>query len=169
MSPIVVLVGVPGAGKTTVGKQIADQLGVEFADTDQLIEADRQATVADIFVDEGEDAFRAYERQTVAQAARDHSGVLALGGGAVMADETRAVLNGLPVVWLTVETDEAASRVGLNAARPMLLGNVRGRMRELAAQREPLYAEVATITVATDGKPVDQIAREVIAELGVSA
>ncbi|MBO9521246.1 MAG: shikimate kinase [Nocardioidaceae bacterium] len=150
-----------GAGKTTVGRLVAESLGVGFADTDHLVEERAGKAVAEIFVDDGEEAFRALERQAVADALRDHDGVLALGGGAVLAEDTRALLDGHPVVFLRVGLADAASRVGLGVSRPLLLGNVRGRIKQLLDERTPIYAALARHTVETDGRTAAEVADEV--------
>lgn len=167
MSPVVVLVGVPGAGKTTVGQAIADSLGVAFDDTDQMIERRVGRTVSDIFIQDGEDFFRDVEREVVAGAVVSHDGVLALGGGAVLDAQTRELLVGLPAAWLKVDTDTAVRRVGLNAPRPVLLGNVRGQLKSLMEQRAPLYAEVATVEVETTDREPGEIAADVVSQLGI--
>ncbi|MGI9196416.1 MAG: shikimate kinase [Candidatus Nanopelagicales bacterium] len=163
--PQVVLVGAPGAGKTSVGRAVARQLGVAFADTDLAIEAGAGKPVADIFVDEGEPAFREMERQAVARALAEESGVLSLGGGAVLDAGTRGALRGHRVVWLRVSLAEATKRVGLTGSRPLLLGNVRGTLMSLLDQRTPLYEEVATDSVDTDGTSVDDVAQRVVSLL----
>jgi shikimate kinase len=161
MSPRLVIVGAPGAGKTTVGELLAQRWGTGFADSDHLVEKQSGSTVADIFVLQGEDAFRALERDAVAQAVEEHDGVLALGGGAVLDPSTRLRLTGLPVVLLTVAPGAAASRIGLNRDRPLLLGNVRGRLMTLMNERSAYYAEVARWTVATDELDPAAVADEV--------
>jgi shikimate kinase len=145
----VVLVGAPGSGKSTVGPLLADRLGVPFVDVDAVIEQRAGRSIAAIFADDGEPAFRALEEATTAELLAG-SGVLSLGGGAVLSTATRAALRGHRVVWLQVSASTAVSRVGLNEARPLLLGNVRGRLIKLLAERTPLYAEVATEQVETD-------------------
>ena len=162
MSPRVVLIGAPGSGKSTVGALVAERLGVEFRDTDTDIEATAGTTIADIFVEKGEVEFRAMERTAVKTALTSHDGVLALGGGAVLDDRTRKDLCSQRVVFLDVSLGDAVRRVGLATARPLLLGNVRGQLKQLLDARRPLYAEVATVTVATDGREPDDIAAEVL-------
>ena len=158
----VVLVGAPGAGKSTVGRRLARRWGVPFHDSDQLVEAEAGKSVADIFVDEGEAVFRTREREAIAQSLEQHDGVLALGGGAVLDPSTRARLVDARCVWLRVGIGEAAKRVGLNTSRPLLLGNVRGTLITLLDERTPLYEEVATWTVDTDGRSVDEVVDAVV-------
>jgi shikimate kinase / 3-dehydroquinate synthase len=164
-APAVVLVGMSGAGKTTVGELLARRLGVGFLDTDAAIEASAGKPIAEIFIDDGEPAFRAMERAAVAAALAEHPGVLALGGGAVMAEQTRALLAGQRVVFLDVGLGTALRRVGLARDRPMLTINPRARLRQLMAERRPLYEQVATITVATDERTPDEVAAAVLAAL----
>jgi len=165
--PKVVLVGAPGSGKSTVGLLVAELLGVEFRDTDADVEAVAGKTVADIFVDDGEAAFRTLERQAVEQALGEHSGVLALGGGAVLDPTTRASLSGHAVVWLEVGLAEATRRVGLARERPVLALNPRATLAKLLSERSSLYAEVATASVGTDGRDPAEVATEVAGVLTV--
>lgn len=156
------LVGAPGSGKTTVGEVLAAELGVEFRDTDADIERLAGKPIPEIFVDEGEEHFRALERAAVAAALASCDGVLALGGGAVLAEENRAALVGHQVVHLSVELTDAVKRVGLGVGRPLLAINPRATLKHLMDQRRPLYAEVATVTVVTDGRTPQEIAAEII-------
>ena len=142
--PLAVLVGAPGAGKTTVGLTLAGALGVEFRDTDRDIEQATGKPIGDIFVDDGEDHFRILETAAVACALAEHDGVLALGGGAILDPGTRALLSGHRVVWLQIDLPAAAKRVGLARDRPLLTMNPRAHLRQLLQARAPLYAEVAT-------------------------
>ena len=159
--PRAVLVGPMGAGKTTVGAILADSWGVALRDTDADVEAAEGRTVSDIFVDSGEAAFRALEAVAVAEALATHDGVLALGGGAVLDPHTRELLAGHTVVFLRVGLSDAVNRVGLGVGRPLLLGNVRSRVKALLDERAPLYEAVATIAVDTDGRTPEDVANEI--------
>jgi shikimate kinase len=155
-----------GAGKTTVGQLVAERLGVAFQDTDSIVEAWAGKPVQDIFVDDGEERFRELERAAVAAALASHDGVLALGGGAILAAETRSLLRGHAVVFLSVELADAAQRVGLGVGRPLLAINPRATMKHLLDERRPLYEEAATVVVKTDGVPPPEVAAAVVAGLG---
>jgi shikimate kinase len=165
VTPVLVLVGPPGAGKSTVGRLLADRRGVAFRDTDTDVEVAAGESIAEVFVDQGEVVFRRFERLAVQQALTDHDGVLALGGGAVLDADTRADLAAHRVVFLDVGPAEAAARVGLNRDRPLLLGNPRAQLRALLEARRPFYDDVATVTVPTDGRTPDDVADAVEAAL----
>lgn len=163
--PRVVLVGPMGAGKTTVADLLATRWGVPARDTDADIEAAEGRPISEIFVDSGEAHFRALEVAAVAEALATHEGVLSLGGGAVLSPETRALLAGHRVVFLRVGLADAVKRVGLGSARPLLLGNVRGRIKALLDERAPVYESVASVVVETDGRTADEVAADVVAAL----
>lgn len=168
MSPRALLVGAPGAGKSTIGRALAERLRVEFRDTDDDIVAIAGKAIADIFVDDGEDAFRALETEALRRVLEESDGVVSLGGGVVLREENRELLAGRPVVWLEVTLAEAAKRVGLGTTRPLLMGNVRGRLVELMAQRTPVYASVSSIRVDTTGRSVEEVVADIVTALGAS-
>lgn len=161
-APVVVLVGPPGAGKTTVGEIVAGRLGADLRDTDQDVEAAAGVTVQEIFLSDGEAHFRELEERAVATALTEHEGVLSLGGGAVLSAATRERLVAHRVVFLDVSLSGAASRVGLGAGRPLLLGNVRSRLKALLDERRTLYEEVADLTVATDALEPATVADRIV-------
>lgn len=165
---MLVLVGPPGAGKSTVGPLLAQRLGADFTDVDELITARTGRSISDIFVTYGEAAFRRLEEAEVAAALAARKGVLAVGGGAVLSAQTRALLRGHRVVYLSVGVTEGVRRTGLSTARPLLAGvNPRATFAALLTTRLPLYQEVATVEVATDGRSPEEIVEEVLAAIGV--
>ncbi|SCE46263.1 3-dehydroquinate synthase [Streptomyces sp. DvalAA-19] len=160
--PLVVLVGPMGVGKSTVGELLAARLGTTYRDTDADVVAEAGKPIAEIFYDEGEEHFRALERRAVAAAVAGHAGVLSLGGGAVLDGTTRELLAGHPVVYLSMDVEEAVRRVGLGAARPLLAVNPRRQWRELMDARRHLYEEVARTVVATDDRTPEEVAQTII-------
>jgi len=162
MSPRLVFVGAPGSGKTTIGKQVAEKLGVDFIDVDNEIEMDEKTTISDIFVQKGEAYFRQLEREKIFELLNSFNGVLSLGGGSVLDETTRQALAIAPVVWLKVSSGDASSRVGLGLSRPVLMGNVRSTLVKLLEERTPLYEEVADWEIDTSKKSVEEVVQEVL-------
>lgn len=160
----IVLVGASGSGTTTVGRLLAAALGREHLDVDAVIAQRAGKPVADIFIGDGEAAFRAIEESTTIELL-DRPAVLSLGSGAVLSGPVRAALRGRPVFWLQVSAGTAAERVGLTAARPVGFGNVRGRLIQLLNQRAPLYAEVAGSSIATDDRSVEEVVELILERL----
>ena len=174
-APAAILIGPPGAGKSTVGPLLAARLGVGFLDTDSRVEAVAGKQVSDIFIEDGEPAFRALEREAVAWAISAGAGagqegeprgaVIGLGGGAVLDPGTQRLLAGRPVVYLATGFSALAKRVGLDRPRPLLAGNPRAMLRTLLEQRLPVYEKLASITVSTDDRAPDEIAADVAAQI----
>jgi len=163
--PVVVLIGPPGAGKTTVGALLADRIGVGFTDTDAVVESVAGKPVSDIFIEDGEPVFRELERAAVARVLAGSDGVVAVGGGAVLDPHTQAGLTGHTVVYLETGFASAAKRVGFNQARPLLIGNPRATLKILLDQRIPVYRQLATITVGTDDREPAEIADDIAGRL----
>ena len=162
---VVVLVGVPGAGKTTVGALLAKSLNVDFKDSDYLVEQASGKSVSDIFIQDGEPVFRKIEEEQIALALGDEAGVLALGGGALGSATTIENLKNHTVIWLVAGLSTAVERVGMNRNRPLLLGNVRGQLSSLLNAREPLYKSVATISVDTAKMTPEEVCQAVLSQL----
>jgi shikimate kinase len=162
---VAVLIGPPGAGKSAVGPLLAELLGTSFRDTDADISAVAGQSVADIFIEQGEQAFRQLEREASARALREHAGVLALGSGSVLDPDLQSRLNGLRVVYLAADFATIARRLGLDRPHIIVPGNPRGRLRAMLEERRPLYERLATVTVKTDDLDPDEIAAQIAAVL----
>jgi shikimate kinase len=164
-----VLIGPPGAGKSVVGALLADRLGVPFRDTDDDVAAAAGKPVGDIFIEDGEDAFRELERAASASALRQYQGVLALGSGAVLDTEIQGLLAEKPVVYLQTGFAAIARRTGIDRPRVVVPGNPRGRLREMLEARRPVYQRLAAITVTTDELAPEEIAADLAARIGGGA
>jgi len=170
-SPRAVLIGPPGAGKSAVGPILAELLGTSFRDTDADIAATAGQPVGDIFIDQGEQAFRELEHTAAVSALdehgalREHGGVLALGSGAVLDAAIRQLLGGLPVVYLAADFSTIARRTGFDRPRVVVPGNPRGRLRAMLEERRPLYERLASFTVQTDDTDPADLADQIAAKL----
>ncbi|HXC85054.1 MAG TPA: shikimate kinase, partial [Trebonia sp.] len=168
MSAAAVLIGPPGAGKSSVGTLLAAELGVPFADTDDLVAAAAGKPVGDIFVDDGEPVFRELERVAVARGLEvtgPAGGVLALGSGAVLDPDVRWMLAGQVIVYLEAGFATVARRTGMDRPRVVMPGNPRGRLRAMLEERRPVYAEIASMTVPTDDMAPEEVAADLAKRL----
>lgn len=167
---LIVLIGPPGAGKSTVGTLLASALGVPFVDTDAMVEQDAGSSIADLFVEHGEPHFRALEQAAVARALDGDDAVVALGGGAPMAAASDRLLGSLGsrarVVFLDVGLADAAGRVGFDTARPLLAINPRATWVRLMAERRATYERLADLRVDTGGRGPEQVATEILDDVG---
>jgi shikimate kinase len=167
--PKAVLIGPPGAGKSSVGRQLAKLLQCEILDTDLEIEKRSGKKISDIFTEDGEPAFRAIEKEVVIEALMEANGVVALGGGSVLDSDVADLLkkSGLPVAYLQVSISQAAPRVGFNKERPLLTINPRQQWMALMEVRRPIYESLSTMQIATDNRKPVEVAQEIIAALGI--
>lgn len=167
MAPRAVIIGPPGSGKSTVGMLLAGRLGMEFVDSDAMVERRAGKTISELFTEDGEEVFRALEQAAIADALAEHPGVLALGGGAVLAEPTRERLRGHTVVLLGVGLSEGVRRTGMSVARPLLAGvNPRATYRTLLEARLPIYRAASTLEVGTDELTPEQVVDEITGRLG---
>ena len=164
MAPKVILIGAMGAGKSTVGAALAEQLQCDFVDTDKLIETDQGKTINEIFIEDGEAHFRLVEESIVIDALLENVGVLALGGGAVLSEATQEALNSNPglKVFLDISLAAVAPRVGFNTERPLLLVNPRQKWQELMVARRPIYESLADLTIEVSDKSVNEITSQIV-------
>lgn len=166
MSVKAVFVGMPGSGKSTVGRLVAGELGIEFRDSDELIEEKMGRTIPQIIEDDGEAGFRRIEAEVIQDALQDYDGILSLGGGAILTESTRVALKDRPVFLIDVAPAELLRRVQKShTRRPLLADNPEQRLEELRQAREHLYREVARYTVTSNDLPVAGVVRTVLEEL----
>jgi shikimate kinase len=166
MTPKAVLVGLPGSGKSTIGRRLSKALGVSLLDTDVAIEQQTGRTIADIFATDGETEFRRIEEDVVRAALAEHDGVVSLGGGAVTSPGVCSALAGHTVVYLEINATEGVRRTGGSTVRPLLAGSDRGeKFRALMAKRIPLYRRVATIRVDTNRRNPGAVVRYIVSRL----
>ena len=170
MAPKAVLVGLPGSGKSTIGRRLAKALNVGMLDTDAAIEERTGRRIADIFATDGEQEFRRIEEEVVRSALAEHDGVLSLGGGAVTSPGVREALAGHTVIYLEISANEGVRRTGGAAVRPLLAGGDRAaKFRALMATRVPLYRRVATIRVDTNRRSPGAVVRHIVSQLPAPA
>lgn len=166
--PPIILIGPPGAGKTSVGKALAKKLSLNFLDSDKVVEEKSGKSIPEIFVTDGEPAFREMERAAVIDLIENQDGVIALGGGSVMDLEvSKRLLPMANVVFLDVSISNAAPRVGFNRDRPLLLGNPRQQWIALMEKRRSTYEALAKARVSTDNKKPVEVVEEIVKELAL--
>jgi len=160
----IILVGLPGAGKSKVGRLLAERLGVPHIDTDALVVEREGRAIADIFATDGEGAFRVMETEAVTDALT-HDGVVSLGGGAAATPAVRDLLAGHTVVYIDAPHDELVRRTASKTHRPLLAQDPSGTLARLRAEREPHYRTVATIIVESGPGPVDDVVTAIAQKL----
>jgi len=163
--PILILIGPPGSGKSTVGQWVAAKLGVSFRDFDDDMQNEFGFPAGELVIKLGREGFSAAERGLIGAVLADHEGVLALGGGTPLNPEIQEQLQPFHTVFLDVELDELLRREGLVALHPWLLPHPRAHLRQLLAQRRPIYEAVATAVVSTTGRSAEEVAAEVMLTL----
>ncbi len=163
MTKKIVLIGPPGAGKTSIGKALSKELGLAFIDSDSEIERISGKTISEIFVDQGEAVFRKTEVEAVTRILAEFEGVVALGGGAPINPEIQKVLlnSEYPVIFIDVSISQAANRIGFNKDRPLLMINPRQQWLHLMSERRPIYEKLATITVSSDNSKPSEVAKTI--------
>lgn len=170
MAPRIILIGPMGSGKTTIGSLLAKKLNLDFRDTDQIIEEQEHRTISQIFLDEGEDAFRAIEKRVLRQELLTDNTVLSLGGGAPISLDAQSALRAIAshVIFLDISLSTVAPRIGFNRDRPLLLNNPRGQWLTLMDERRPIYESIADITINVDDKTEDAIVSLALEKLGIT-
>lgn len=167
MAPRVILIGPMGSGKTTIGSLLAEKLGLSFRDTDHLIEEQEEKTVSQIFLDQGEDAFRAIEKRVLREELLTDGTVLSLGGGAPISMDAQSALRAIAshIIFLDISLSTVAPRIGFNRDRPLLLNNPRGQWQTLMEARRPIYEAIADATINVDDKSEEEIVTIVLSSL----
>lgn len=168
MAPRVILIGPMGSGKTTIGALLAQKLNLDFRDTDQIIEQEEGKTVSQIFLDEGEDAFRVIEKRVLRQELLTDGTVLSLGGGAPISIDAQSALRAIAshILFLDISLSTVAPRIGFNRDRPLLLNNPRGQWQTLMEARRPIYEAIADTTINVDDKSEEEIVTIALSNLG---
>jgi shikimate kinase len=163
MAPRIIVIGPMGSGKTTIGQKLSSDFGLDFRDTDQMIVSQTGREISDIFIEDGEDEFRAIEKIILRTALLEDGTVLSLGGGACISTDAQSALraSGAFVVYLKISLSQVSSRVGFNQGRPLLMGNPRAQWQSLMNDRAPIYESIASYICEVDNKSVEEIAAEI--------
>lgn len=168
MSPRIVLIGPPGAGKSSIAKALARKLVSTSIDTDSLVEQNAGKKISEIFIEDGEPHFRNLEVAAVLEACASDADVVALGGGAILREESIAAISAIPNrIFLDVSISNAAPRIGFNKDRPLLLVNPRQQWQKLMSDRRSIYQSLATLEIATDNKKPDEVAAQILEKIGL--
>jgi len=164
MPPRLILIGPMGSGKTTIGQLLATNLNLTFRDTDQVIESETGKTVSEIFLDQGEDKFRALEKAVLRKELLTDETILALGGGAPISIDAQSALRAIasPVIYFDISLASVAPRIGFNRDRPLLLHNPRGQWETLMQERRPIYESIADIVIDVNAKSEQAIVAEIL-------
>jgi len=164
MPPRLILIGPMGSGKTTIGQLLATNLNLTFRDTDQVIESETGKTVSEIFLDQGEDEFRALEKAILRKELLTDETILALGGGAPISIDAQSALRAIasPVIYFDISLASVAPRIGFNRDRPLLLHNPRGQWETLMQERRPIYESIADIVIDVNAKSEQAIVKEIL-------
>jgi shikimate kinase len=167
MAPRAIFIGPMGSGKSTIGKAVASVLGLPFRDTDSIIEEREEMPVSQIFIDKGEEYFRAVEKKVLRDELLNDGSILALGGGAPISVDAQSALkvSSAPVIYLDISLASVAPRIGFNRDRPLLLHNPRGQWQTLMEVRRPIYESIANIVIDVNGKSQKQIVKEALGAL----
>jgi shikimate kinase len=167
MAPRAIFIGPMGSGKSTIGKAVANALGLPFRDTDSIIEDLEELPVSQIFIDKGEDYFRAIEKKVLRDELLADGSILALGGGAPISVDAQSALkvSSAPVIYLDISLASVAPRIGFNRDRPLLLHNPRGQWQTLMEVRRPIYESIANIIIDVNGKTQKKIVEEALGAL----
>ena len=167
MAPRAIFIGPMGSGKSTIGKAVASALELPFRDTDSIIEELEQLPVSQIFIDKGEEYFRAIEKKVLRDELLSDGSILALGGGAPISVDAQSALkvSSAPVIYLDISLANVAPRIGFNRDRPLLLHNPRGQWQTLMEVRRPIYESIANIIIDVNGKTQKKIVEEALGAL----
>lgn len=159
----IVLMGPPGAGKSTVGKYLAREMGLQLIDSDRVIEEREGRSISEIFLSDGEEGFRKIEKEVVLEILSADNSIIALGGGSILDVDVQKKLGSFErVIFLDVSISNAAPRVGFNKERPLLMGNPRQQWLALMEKRRGIYEGLATQTISTDNRKALEVAQEIL-------
>ena len=163
MTPRIILIGPMGAGKSTIGIELAHRFEIESKDTDTQIADEVGQSIADLFIEKGEEYFRIKEKEILRRNLLGGDGILSLGGGACISPDSQSAVraSGSFIVYLKISLSVVAERIGFNRDRPLLLVNPRAQWQSLMNERAPIYEDLADVTIDVDKKSVSEICDEI--------